>query len=109
MGATPEYLAPEIPIADESPSTTHFSVTDAQGMAVANTYTLEASWGSRIVVRGAGFVLGGDEGDGGELGGGEGDAALAVDGADAAVVVVVKEEDSSFSLRVSLIFSTLSR
>lgn len=56
--ATPSAtLAPEIALAPESPDTTHFSVCDRDGMAVANTYTLEASWGSRIVVRGAGFVL----------------------------------------------------
>ena len=38
-------------------STTHFSVIDKDGMAVANTYTLEHSYGSRVVVRGAGFLL----------------------------------------------------
>ncbi len=62
--ATPSAsLTPEIAIADESPDTTHFSVVDGEGMAVANTYTLEASWGSRIVVRGAGFVLNNEMGD----------------------------------------------
>ncbi len=62
--ATPSAsLTPEIAIADESPDTTHFSVVDADGLAVANTYTLEASWGSRIVVRGAGFVLNNEMGD----------------------------------------------
>jgi len=47
----------------ESPQTTHFSVVDANGMAVSNTYTLEASYGSRIVVRGAGFLLNNEMGD----------------------------------------------
>ena len=62
--ATPsEELAREIPLADEGPSTTHFSVIDANGMAVSNTYTLENSWGSRIVVHGAGFVLNNEMGD----------------------------------------------
>jgi gamma-glutamyltranspeptidase/glutathione hydrolase len=62
--ATPSAsLTPEIAIVDESPDTTHFSVVDADGMAVSNTYTLEASWGSRIVVRGAGFVLNNEMGD----------------------------------------------
>ncbi len=62
--ATPsEKLAPEITIADESPSTTHFSVVDRDGMAVSNTTTLEASWGARIVVPGAGFVLNNEMGD----------------------------------------------
>lgn len=62
--ATPSAaLAPDIRLAPESPDTTHFSVVDSQGMAVANTYTLEASWGSKIVVRGAGFVLNNEMGD----------------------------------------------
>lgn len=52
-----ETLAPEIPLAHESEETTHFSVIDQDGMAVANTYTLENSFGSRVVVRGAGFLL----------------------------------------------------
>ena len=56
-------LAPEIKLADESPDTTHFSVVDGEGMAVSNTYTLEASWGSRIVVQGAGYLLNNEMGD----------------------------------------------
>jgi gamma-glutamyltranspeptidase/glutathione hydrolase len=56
--ATPSAdLAKDIPLARESDSTTHFSVIDGRGMAVANTYTLERSYGSRIVVKGAGFLL----------------------------------------------------
>lgn len=56
--ATPSAdVAPEIQLADGGNSTTHFSVVDAQGMAVANTYTLQNSYGSRVVVRGAGFLL----------------------------------------------------
>ena len=58
-----EALAPDIPLAGESESTTHFSVVDGAGMAVSNTYTLEASWGSRIVVKGAGFLLNNEMGD----------------------------------------------
>ena len=62
--ATPSAsLAPEIRLAGESPETTHFSVVDAQGLAVANTTTLEGSWGARIVVKGAGFVLNNEMGD----------------------------------------------
>lgn len=56
-------LAPEIPIADEGTSTTHFSIVDGQGMAVANTFTLEQSYGSRVMVRGAGFLLNNEMGD----------------------------------------------
>jgi gamma-glutamyltranspeptidase/glutathione hydrolase len=56
--ATPsEELAKDIPLAREGDSTTHFSVIDKNGMAVANTYTLERSYGSRVVVKGAGFLL----------------------------------------------------
>jgi gamma-glutamyltranspeptidase/glutathione hydrolase len=52
-----EDLAGEIKLTGESDSTTHFSVIDKDGMAVANTYTLEHSYGSRVVVKGAGFLL----------------------------------------------------
>jgi gamma-glutamyltranspeptidase/glutathione hydrolase len=52
-----EDLARDIPLAGEGDSTTHFSVIDKDGMAVANTYTLERSFGSRVVVKGAGFLL----------------------------------------------------
>jgi gamma-glutamyltranspeptidase/glutathione hydrolase len=56
--ATPSAeLAKDIPLAAEGDSTTHFSVIDGNGMAVSNTYTLERSYGSRVVVRGAGFLL----------------------------------------------------
>jgi gamma-glutamyltranspeptidase/glutathione hydrolase len=56
--ATPSAsLAKDIPLADEGESTTHFSVIDKDGMAVSNTYTLEHSYGSRVVVKGAGFLL----------------------------------------------------
>jgi gamma-glutamyltranspeptidase/glutathione hydrolase len=47
----------------ESPETTHFSVVDASGLAVAVTYTLEASYGSRITVTGGGFLLNNEMGD----------------------------------------------
>lgn len=52
-----ESLAPDIRLAPEGDNTTHFSVIDHDGMAVANTYTLERSYGSRIVVKGGGFLL----------------------------------------------------
>jgi gamma-glutamyltranspeptidase/glutathione hydrolase len=56
--ATPSAdLAPDITLSREGDSTTHFSVIDRDGMAVANTYTLERSYGSRVMVRGAGFLL----------------------------------------------------
>ena len=47
----------------ESPETTHYSVVDSDGMAVAVTYTLEAAYGAGIVVPGAGFLLNNEMGD----------------------------------------------
>ena len=41
----------------ESPNTTHFSIIDRWGNAVSNTYTLNWSYGSGVVVEGAGFLL----------------------------------------------------
>ncbi len=41
----------------EKEETTHFSIVDAKGNAVANTYTLNDSYGSGIFVQGAGFLL----------------------------------------------------
>lgn len=65
--ATPSIqLAGDIPVTREpyeSPQTTHFSVIDGKGMGVSNTYTLEASYGSCIVVKGAGFLLNNEMGD----------------------------------------------
>jgi gamma-glutamyltranspeptidase / glutathione hydrolase len=64
--ATPSAdLAGDIQLsaAAEGSNTTHFSVIDGDGLAVANTYTLENSFGSRLVVRGAGFLLNDEMGD----------------------------------------------
>lgn len=58
-----ETLAPDIPLTEEPASTTHFSVVDTDGMAVSNTYTLEQSYGSRVVVRQHGFLLNNQMGD----------------------------------------------
>jgi len=41
----------------ESGATTHFSVVDAEGNAVANTYTLNGWFGCGVTVEGAGFLL----------------------------------------------------
>ena len=41
----------------ESPETTHFSIVDPEGNAVALTTTLNGSYGSRVMVKGAGFFL----------------------------------------------------
>lgn len=42
----------------ESPETTHFSVVDAEGNAVSNTYTIGSDFGGGVVVEGTGFLLG---------------------------------------------------
>ncbi|WP_423827436.1 gamma-glutamyltransferase [Serratia marcescens] len=41
----------------ETHQTTHFSIVDAAGNAVSNTYTLNWDFGSGVVVKGAGFLL----------------------------------------------------
>ena len=41
----------------ESPETTHYSIVDAAGNAVSITTTLNNSYGSKVFVGGAGFLL----------------------------------------------------
>ncbi|MEN8198029.1 MAG: gamma-glutamyltransferase, partial [Pseudomonadota bacterium] len=41
----------------ESPDTTHYSIVDQWGNAVANTYTINWEYGSGVIVEGAGFLL----------------------------------------------------
>jgi gamma-glutamyltranspeptidase/glutathione hydrolase len=50
-------VLPGDPMGFESSETTHFSIVDKLGNAVANTYTINFSYGSGIVVEGAGFLL----------------------------------------------------
>jgi gamma-glutamyltranspeptidase/glutathione hydrolase len=45
------------PPAKESEETTHYSVVDAEGNAVSVTTTLNSTFGNKIVVDGAGFLL----------------------------------------------------
>ena len=52
-----EDVAPGVAPLPESDDTTHFSVMDADGNVVSNTYTLNFSFGSAIAVPGAGFLL----------------------------------------------------
>ena len=54
---TAEEVGPGNPVPAESPDTTHYSVADAEGNVVANTYTLNFSFGSHIVVPGTGILL----------------------------------------------------
>jgi len=57
-GVTPSAaIAPGELAPYESDQTTHFSVVDRFGNAVANTTTINFSYGSGIVVDGAGFLL----------------------------------------------------
>jgi gamma-glutamyltranspeptidase/glutathione hydrolase len=49
--------------APEPDATTHYSVIDRSGMAVATTTTLEGSYGAHVVVRGTGFLLNNEMGD----------------------------------------------
>ena len=57
--ATPseEIAHGEVAILQESYETTHFSIIDAQGNAVGITTTLNGSFGSKLAVNGAGFML----------------------------------------------------
>ncbi len=57
--ATPtSQVEPKMQAAAREPThTTHYSVVDDKGNAVANTTTLNNSWGSGVWVRGAGFML----------------------------------------------------
>lgn len=50
-------IMPGTPQSYESSETTHFSIVDKYGNAVSNTYTINFSYGSGIVVEGAGFLL----------------------------------------------------
>lgn len=45
------------PVGYESEETTHFTVVDAAGNAVSNTYTLNNSYGSAAVAKGTGIIL----------------------------------------------------
>ncbi len=57
----PAGFLPEPPKQDaaphESPQTTHFSVVDEDGNAVASTYTLNFGFGNGMTVEGLGFLL----------------------------------------------------
>jgi gamma-glutamyltranspeptidase / glutathione hydrolase len=55
--ARSEDLAPDLKLSEGGSETTHFAVADGGGMVVSNTYTLENSYGNRVVVRGAGYIL----------------------------------------------------
>jgi gamma-glutamyltranspeptidase/glutathione hydrolase len=50
----PQHIGPGLA---EPRHTTHYSIVDRWGNAVANTYTLNSDFGSGVVVAGAGFLL----------------------------------------------------
>ena len=50
-------LGEDIITRGEGPETTHFSVVDGAGNMVANTYTIEQAYGSRVIAKGTGFLL----------------------------------------------------
>jgi gamma-glutamyltranspeptidase/glutathione hydrolase len=56
--ATPSAtIKPNDPAPYESDQTTHFSVVDKDGNAVANTYTINFSYGNGLVAEGTGILL----------------------------------------------------
>ena len=56
--ATPsEDVHPGRPLGYESPETTHYSIVDAEGNAVAVTYTLNGLYGSGVTAKGTGVLL----------------------------------------------------
>jgi len=56
--ATPgDRISPGLAAANEGSDTTHYSIVDEQGNAVAVTYTLNNGYGSGVTVPGAGFLL----------------------------------------------------
>ena len=52
-----EEVSPGNPYPYESPDTTHFSVMDASGNTVSNTYTLNFSYGSGKMIPGTGMFI----------------------------------------------------
>lgn len=55
--ATPSETGPGDPWEFESKDTTHFSVVDAAGNAVSNTFTLGNNFGSGVMLEGTGFLF----------------------------------------------------
>lgn len=55
--STSEQVKAGKPVGYESEETTHFTVVDAEGNAVSNTYTLNNSYGSAVVAKGTGLLM----------------------------------------------------
>ena len=50
-------IKPGLTMRHESVQTTHYSIADKEGNAVSTTYTLNGSFGNKILVEGLGFLL----------------------------------------------------
>jgi gamma-glutamyltranspeptidase/glutathione hydrolase len=57
LASTSQEVKNGDPIPYESEQTTHFTVVDKDGNVASNTYTLNDSYGNKITVEGAGFLL----------------------------------------------------
>lgn len=55
--ATPWQQINRVPLLSEGNNTTHYSIVDGEGNAVAVTFTINTSFGSGVVVTSAGFFL----------------------------------------------------
>ncbi|TBW38637.1 gamma-glutamyltransferase [Siculibacillus lacustris] len=56
-GVLPSAALPAMPSTLEKPETTHYSVVDASGSAVAVTFTVNGAFGAAVVAPGTGFLL----------------------------------------------------
>ena len=54
---TPASKKQQRPAPQESPDTTHFTIIDADGTIVTNTYTLSGFYGSQVIAKGTGVLL----------------------------------------------------
>lgn len=57
QASTSEEIKAGLPTGYESTETTHFTVVDAEGNAVSNTYTLNDSYGAKVIAKGTGILL----------------------------------------------------
>ncbi len=55
--APADRVMPSFALPQESPETTHYSIVDRHGNVVANTYTINFSYGTGIVAAGTGILL----------------------------------------------------
>ena len=55
--ATPSSMLADAPESRSGPNTTHFSIVDAEGNRVAGTITLNAGFGTGLVIPGTGLLL----------------------------------------------------